>query len=222
MTLEKLLAPGRIGSMELDNRLVFAPIAARGAGPEGTLSPALARFYEERAKGGMGLVIMGHTYCWREEQTDGSMGLWCDAHIPPLAELVRLDARLRARVAMELGGRGTRRPDGHSIAPSPVRFAFEPEPPREIPVEMIEYFVECYGQAARRAREAGFDAVEIHAAHGKLVSLFLSAYSNRRSDAYGGTLEKRTLFPRPDRGGYPQTGGRRLPHHLPLQRGRHG
>ena len=50
MTLEKLLAPGRIGSMELDNRLVFAPIAARGAGPEGTLSPALARFYEERAK----------------------------------------------------------------------------------------------------------------------------------------------------------------------------
>lgn len=61
---------------------------------------------------------------------------------------------------------------------------------------MIEYFVECYGQAARRAREAGFDAVEIHAAHGKLVSLFLSAYSNRRSDAYAATLEKRTLFPR--------------------------
>ena len=196
MTLEKLLAPGRIGSMELDNRLVFAPIAARGAGPEGTLSPALARFYEERAKGGMGLVIMGHTYCWREEQTDGSMGLWCDAHIPPLAELVRRMHACGPRVAVELGGRGTRRPDGHSIAPSPVRFAFEPEPPREIPVEMIEYFVECYGQAARRAREAGFDAVEIHAAHGKLVSLFLSAYSNRRSDAYGGTLEKRTLFPR--------------------------
>ena len=159
MTLEKLLAPGRIGSMELDNRLVFAPIAARGAGPEGTLSPALARFYEERAKGGMGLVIMGHTYCWREEQTDGSMGLWCDAHIPPLAELVRRMHACGPRVAVELGGRGTRRPDGHSIAPSPVRFAFEPEPPREIPVEMIEYFVECYGQAARRAREAGFDAV---------------------------------------------------------------
>lgn len=172
MTLEKLLAPGRIGSMELDNRLVFAPIAARGAGREGTLSPALARFYEERAKGGMGLVIMGHTYCWREEQTDGSMGLWCDAHIPPLAELVRRMHACGPRVAVELGGRGTRRPDGHSIAPSPVRFAFEPEPPREIPVEMIEYFVECYGQAARRAREAGFDAVEIHAAHGKLVSLF--------------------------------------------------
>ena len=77
-----------------------------------------------------------------------------------------------------------------------MRFAFEDKPPKEIPVEQIEYFVECYGQAARRAREAGFDAVEIHAAHGKLVSLFLSSYSNRRTDAYGGTLEKRTLFPR--------------------------
>mgnify|MGYP000329742669 CR=1 FL=1 len=76
MTLEKLLAPGRIGSMELDNRLVFAPIAARGAGPEGTLSPALARFYEERAKGGMGLVIMGATrifLLWRS---------WCAGCTP--------------------------------------------------------------------------------------------------------------------------------------------
>lgn len=196
MALEKLLTPGRIGNMELNNRLVFAPIAARGAGPEGTLSDALARFYEVRAKGGMGLVIMGHTYCWREEQTDGAMGLWCDAHIPPLADLVRRMHSYGPKVAVELGGRGTRRPDGHSIAPSPVRFAFEDKPPKEIPVEQIEYFVECYGQAARRAREAGFDAVEIHAAHGKLVSLFLSSYSNRRTDAYGGTLEKRTLFPR--------------------------
>lgn len=87
--------------MELSNRLVFAPIAARGAGPEGSLSEALARFYEERAKGGMGLIIMGHTYCWREEQTDGSMGLWCDAHIRPLAELMKRMHNLGPKVAVE-------------------------------------------------------------------------------------------------------------------------
>lgn len=196
MTLKKLLQPGRIGGMEVPNRLVFAPIATRGAGPEGAMTPHLRRFYEERIKGGVGLVIMGHTYCWREEKTGGNMGLWSDDHIPPLAGLTRFAHERGVRMAVELGGRGTRRPDGQSMAPSVMRFGFEPNLPREISVEELTFFVEHYGEAARRAREAGFDAVEIHAAHGKLVSLFLSPYSNRRTDAYGGSLEKRTLFAR--------------------------
>lgn len=196
MTLEHLLQPGQIGGLEVPNRLVFAPIATRGAGPEGAMTPHLRRFYEERIKGGVGLVIMGHTYCWREEKTGGNMGLWSDEHIPPLAELTRFAHERNVCMAVELGGRGTRRPDGQSMAPSAMRFGFEPNVPREISVAELAFFVEHYGEAARRAREAGFDAVEIHAAHGKLVSLFLSAYSNRRTDAYGGSLEKRTLFAR--------------------------
>lgn len=196
MTLEKLLQPGRIGGLEVPNRLVFAPIATRGAGPEGSMTPHLRRFYEERIEGGAGLIIMGHTYCWREEKTGGNMGLWSDEHIPPLAGLTRFAHDRNVRMAVELGGRGTRRPDGQSMAPSVMRFGFEPNLPREITVEELAFFVDHYGEAARRAREAGFDAVEIHAAHGKLVSLFLSAYSNHRSDAYGGNLEKRTLFAR--------------------------
>ncbi len=182
--------------MKVPNRLVFAPIATRGAGPEGSMTPHLRRFYEERIKGGVGLIIMGHTYCWREEKTGGNMGLWSDEHIPPLAALTRFAHERNVRMAVELGGRGTRRPDGRSMAPSVMRFGFEPNTPREISTEELAFFVEHYGEAARRAREAGFDAVEIHAAHGKLVSLFLSPYSNRRTDAYGGTLEKRTLFAR--------------------------
>lgn len=196
MALEKLLEPGRIGGLELPNRLIFAPIAVRAAGPEGRMTDELNRFYLERAQDGPGLIVLGHTYCWREEQTGGYMGLWDDEHIAPLARLVQAVHGHGVRLAVQLGGRGTRRPDGKSMAPSVMRFGFEPDLPREITSDEIDYFVEHYGQAARRAREAGIDAVEIHAAHGKLVSLFLSAYSNRRSDEYGGSLEKRTLFAR--------------------------
>lgn len=194
MELEKLLEPGRIGGMNLSNRLIFAPIGLRAAGPEGSLTEELMTFYEERARGGVGLIIMGHTLCWREENTGYCTGLWSDEHIPQFADMARRVHSHGGRLAVQLGGRGTRRADGKSMAPSPMRYGFEKNVPREITTEEIEYWVECYGRAALRARKAGLDGVEIHAAHGKLVSLFLSPYTNRRTDAYGGTPEKRARF----------------------------
>ena len=195
MKLDLLLQPGRIGGLEVPNRLVMAPIAMRAADPKGFLTPALADFYELRARGGAGLIIMGHTFCWPEEKTGGNTGLWSDDHIAPLADLASRVHAHGSKLGIQLGGRGTRRADGRSMAPTAMRFGFEDGVAREITVEEIEYWVENYGLAARRAREAGMDCVEIHAAHGKLVSLFLSPYSNRRTDEYGGSLEKRCRFP---------------------------
>ena len=195
MKLDLLLQPGRIGGLEIPNRLVMAPIAMRAADPKGFLTPALADFYELRARGGAGLIIMGHTFCWPEEKTGGNTGLWSDDHIAPLADLASRVHAHGSKLGIQLGGRGTRRADGRSMAPTAMRFGFEDGVAREITVEEIEYWVENYGLAARRAREAGMDCVEIHAAHGKLVSLFLSPYSNRRTDEYGGSLEKRCRFP---------------------------
>ncbi len=194
MVLEHILTPGRIGSLELPNRLVFAPVAPRAALPDGTLSPEQEYYLLERAKGGVGLINIGHTFCWPEEKTGGNTGLWADSHKKAFAALCSKVHSLGSKLCIQLGGRGTRRADGNSMAPSSIAVGYEKGKPRAITVEEIEYFVENYGNAAMYARECGFDCAEIHAAHGKLVSLFLSPYSNRREDAYGGSLEKRTLF----------------------------
>ena len=118
-----------------------------------------------------------------------------DDAIPYMREVARRIKRHGARAALQIGARGTRTEGGaESIAPSAMRFGYEAKIPRELTVEEIEGFVRDFGQAARRAREAGFDAVLLHACTGKLLSMFMSPYSNRRTDCYGGTTENRMRF----------------------------
>lgn len=191
--LDSLLRPGNIGSLAVPNRLVFAPVAPGGGLPGGMVSSGIIDFYRERARGGAGLIIVGHVFCW-PESGEGCLGAWNDGQIPGLRDLAQAVRAEGSRIAMQLGGRGVRRYGGETIAPSAMRFACDPTLPRAVTKEEIHAFVEAYGQGAARARQAGFDAVEIHAAHGKLVSLFLSPYSNRRSDEYGGSTENRCRF----------------------------
>lgn len=197
MTLEKLMQPGRIGRLELRNRVVFPPIQNRGADENGHATPRMSDYFAARGQGGAGLIIVQHSFCWPAAKLAHGLALWDDGCIPGLTHLTRAVHATGAKIAIQLGGRGTRQDNGQgSVAPSAIRLSYEQDMPRELTGEELRYFLECYGQAARRAAEAGFDAVEIHGAHGKLISQFLSPYTNRRTDDYGGSVEKRTRFPR--------------------------
>ena len=195
MPLKKLLEPGYIGRVEIPNRLVFPPIQTRAA-DNGLTTERLNRFLVERAKGGAGLIIMQHSSCWPEAAMSHGLCLWDDNCIPALERTARSVHDAGAKLFIQLGGRGTRTENGTaSAAPSSIALSYESGRPREFTVEELQRYVVLFGEAARRSREAGLDGVEIHAAHGKMIGQFLSPYTNRRTDLYGGSTENRARFP---------------------------
>ena len=167
-----------------------------------------------RAVGGAGLVIAEATAVEaRGRISPGDSGLWSDAHIEPLARVTRFIHSQGAVAGIQLAHAGrkasTARPwdggarvdEGHGgwkdvVAPSAIQFSPDYPVPAEISVQGIADVVRAFGEAARRAQQAGFRVVEIHAAHGYLLNSFLSPLSNRRSDAYGGTFANRTRIAR--------------------------
>jgi len=196
----KLLEPGRIGTMELRNRVVMAPMGTNFAADDGRISEQTKCYYEERARGGVGLITIGvaaidHP---RGKVIPRQIGISVDEFLPGLAELTQTIHRHGAKVAIQLhhGGRDSTAElsNGHQpVAPSPVPVP-QGEMPRGLTVEEIAQTVERFAQAAERAKKAGFDGVEIHAAHGYLIAQFLSSASNKRQDAYGGELKNRARF----------------------------
>jgi 2,4-dienoyl-CoA reductase-like NADH-dependent reductase (Old Yellow Enzyme family) len=167
-----------------------------------------------RAVGGAGLVIAEATAVEaRGRISPGDSGLWSDAHIEPLDRVTRFIHSQGAVAGIQLAHAGrkasTARPwDGGAhvdeahggwkdvLAPSAIQFLPDYPMPAEISVQGIADVVRAFGEAARRAQQAGFRVVEIHAAHGYLLNSFLSPLSNRRSDAYGGSFENRTRIAR--------------------------
>ena len=203
--LTKLFEPGRIGQMELKNRLVMAPMGTRTSDKEGFITQQTIDFYVARAKGGVGLIISQTTPCIPEKvRTADRAYLDDDKYIPPLRKLSEAVHAHGSKMAIQLVHYGVaaapmraslEHPElmelvGPSAVPS-VRFG---ETPRELTKQDIDYFVENFAEGARRVKDAGFDAVEIHGAHGYLISLFLSPRSNIRTDEYGGNPENRARF----------------------------
>ena len=180
----------RIGTLEVRNRLVRSATAEMMADEAGRPLPQLVELYRELARGGVGLIITGHMYIHPSGKAHpGMTGIYSDDLIPGLAALADAVHDAGGAVAMQInhGGQQVRAGlVGDPIAPS----ALEPNPPRsgarEMTIDEIEMLIDAYAQAARRAMEAGFDAVQIHAAHGYLVSQFLSPIANQRSDAWCG------------------------------------
>ncbi len=200
-SLKMLLSSIKVGNVELRNRVVLTPAGTNDCtGPDHFVSERLIAYHEARAKGGCGLNIVEVTFIERRAGgTHGMPAIWSDAHIPgwrALAQAVhRHDGKVfcqlahigRQTTSVMIGGRQIIAPSAHP-APSNT------EVPHELTVEEIEELYQFYAEAARRAREAGLDGVEIHSAHDYLPSQFLSAISNKRTDEYGGTLEARTKF----------------------------
>lgn len=197
--LSHLFQPIKIRSLELKNRVVMAPMVTNYATPEGEVTQRLIDYLVARAWGGVGLIEVEASYV----RPDGrgfvnELGIHRDELIPGLRQLTDLVHQGKAKVALQVFHAGRQTSSSitsmQPVAPSPLADPSTGETPHELTIDEIHEVQEAFVQAARRAKEAGFDAVEVHGAHGYLIAQFLSPFSNRRTDEYGGNLEGRARF----------------------------
>lgn len=200
MKFPVLLSPIKIGTMEVRNRFVVPPMGTNFANPDGSVSKQLIDYLAARSKGGYGLIIvevtaidpLGKAIPWQP-------GIWDDKFVPGWKELVDEVHKYGAKIVVQLhhAGRQTTHEviGSQPVAPSPIPCPVDREIPRELTTEEVYDLIEKFGDAAVRARDAGFDGVEVHGAHGYLIAQFMSAYSNKRIDEFGGDLTSRMKFP---------------------------
>jgi 2,4-dienoyl-CoA reductase-like NADH-dependent reductase (Old Yellow Enzyme family)/thioredoxin reductase len=195
----QLFQPFRLGQMELRNRIVMPPMATKYSSQDGFVTDQLKDYYAARAHGGAGLVIV-EASCVDAPAGKGfqrQLLVDHDRFVPGLVELVDVVKQQGAKIAIQLHHAGSEARSSitgvQPVAPSPI-----PKPghemPRELSSEEVAELVLCFARAAQRAQHAGFDGVEIHGAHGYLVSQFLSSFFNKRSDVYGEGIEGRASF----------------------------
>lgn len=199
MPFPKLFAPGKIGKMRVKNRLVMPPMVRNYADEKGMVTKRYVDHIAAIAKGGVGMMVLEASFI--EQAGRGfknELGVHSDKVIPGLKKLVAAAHQYGAVIGPQLYHAGrqtvTATTGIQPVAPSAIPDPLEQEMPRALTVPQIRAIVKKYGEAARRAKEAGCDFVEIHGAHGYLISQFLSPFSNKRSDAYGGTQDKRNRF----------------------------
>ena len=202
-----LLSPLTLREVTLKNRIVMSPMCQYSA-QEGFPNDWHLVHLGSRAAGGVGLVMMEATSVTREGRiTPGDMGIWSDAHIEPLARIVRFIESQGAVPGIQIahagrkascevpwhGGRQLKLDEGGwtTVAPSPVPFRRDDRPPVALDEAGIDGIVAAFEAAAGRALEAGFKVIEIHSAHGYLLHEFLSPLANFRGDLYGGSLDNR-------------------------------
>lgn len=197
-----LYQPGRIGTMQLRNRFVQAPIFTQFASTFGEVDDKLIEYHRARARGGVGLIITENTSIdWEVGRTAGHpMRIDHDRFIGGLSNLVDVVHGEGAKIAVQLHHTGRQNSQGNTerneppIAPTAGITSAFGTPPRAIEEHEIPDLIDKYVQGARRAVEAGFDAVELHGAHGYLLGQFLSPFTNKRTDRWGGSLENRARF----------------------------
>lgn len=196
--MKKLFTPVKIGKLELLNRIVMTAMQLNYSN-DGFCTQRLIDFYRERARGGVGLIIIGG--CVIDEYAGGRImiGLDDDKFIPGLRELASAVHEYGAKIACQLyhGGSYVHSMliDGRqAVSASPVMSGFTKEVPRKLSISEIKEIIKNYGKAARKVKDAGFDGVEVLAGTGYLISQFLSPVTNKRKDRYGGDFTSRMRF----------------------------
>jgi len=188
----------KIKGMELKNRLVRSATHEAMADDDGFPTDRLFKLYKRLVKGGVGLIITGYTYVSPDGKSRAMLGIDTDEHISKYRELVDHVHQNDAKIAMQInhcGRQTTKEMTGaQPIAPSAVKEKTFFVMPREMTEEDIERIIDAFAQAARRVKKSGFDAVQIHGAHGYLISQFLCPHTNRRKDKWGGSIDNRMRF----------------------------
>jgi len=192
----KIFKAIQLREMRLKNRLVGSPVTTNFANPFGEPTERLIHFYRERAKGGASLIIVEGSFVHPEGKGYvNQLGIHEDKLIPLLGRLTEAihEGGAKASIQIHHVGRRTSSKISGSIpkAPSPIPCYPGGEVPEELTLDGIKKVVEAHVLAALRAKKAGFDSVDIHAAHGYLIPAFFSPLSNKRNDAYGGSIENR-------------------------------
>lgn len=194
-----LFEPMSIGKMDVKNRLVVPAMSTLTATPDGACTEQFVKYIERKAQGGWGLII---TEYYGVAPHVGffprMLGIWNDELVENHKQVAEAAHRGGAKIAAQISHSGretfTGVTDKNLVAPSPIKDVAGSQKPRELSKEQIHEIVEQFGDTALNLKRAGFDAIEIYAAHGYLISNFLSKYSNKRIDEYGGCLENRIRF----------------------------
>lgn len=199
-TLKMMSTPLQLGPVTTKNRFIVSAMVMNCCNEDGTATEKFIAYHEEKAKGGWGLIVTedyavdptGRTYQYVP-------GLWADYQIPSHKQLTDRVHAAGGKIIAQIyhGGRQTEEwITGCQVwAPSPIPCPVKKALPHEMTTEEVDEMIEKFGDAALRAKKAGFDGVQIHGAHGYLVCEFASAYSNKRTDKYGGNLINRMRFP---------------------------
>ncbi|MBT8370075.1 MAG: NADH:flavin oxidoreductase, partial [Deltaproteobacteria bacterium] len=194
--MSKLFETSEINGMQLSNRFVRSATWEGMAADDGACTPKLTDLMVELARGGVGLIISSHAYVSPEGQAGPwQLGVYKDDLIPSLEAMTSAVHENGGKIVMQLAHAGffaNAKLTGQTpMAPSNAE-GFAKAPRREMTTEDIQGVVKAYGAAAQRAQTAGFDGVQIHSAHGYLLSQFLSPAFNQRNDNYGGDIRNRT------------------------------
>lgn len=199
--LKKMFEPIQIGPMRVNNRFVVPPMSNNFAIASGELSERSMYYYRERAKGGFGLITVEATVI--DPTAKGGHRKHClydDSQIGALKKVVDECHTYGSKVMVQLqqaGPEGSAKAAGYPLkSASRIQANFSKDIPLEMTTKQIYELVELYGDAALRAKKAGVDAVEVHMAHGYLVSSFISPQTNKRVDEFGGCFENRMRLPK--------------------------
>lgn len=190
-----------INGMSLKNRLVRSATWEGMCAEDGRPTDKLADCYRQLAQGGVGLIVSGFAFVRPDgKQLPGKMGIHTDAFAEAFQGLTAAVHAAGGKIAVQLvhaGGQASRAVAGcQPLAPSAVKVDQFAEEPAELSKEVIRAIVTAFGDSARRAKAWGFDAIQLHGAHGYLINQFLSPLTNRRKDEYGGAIENRCRFMR--------------------------
>lgn len=196
-----LFQRGKIGSLLLKNRIVMPAMGTRLAGPNGEVNEHLIAYYEERAKGGTGLIITEYT-CIDYEYGRGAINqlrIDDDSLVTGFHRLAKAVQKYGTKIFVQLHHAGrestsTLLGGKQIVAPSPVMCEAIGEQPRELTTLEVKEIIQKFISAAVRCKYAGIDGVELHGAHGYLINQFLSSNTNLRTDEYGGSFENRMRF----------------------------
>lgn len=201
-TLDPLFAEGKIGNLTLKNRLVQSAMHTRFASEFGEVSDRLIAYCVARARGGVSIIILENTAVdWEYGRAAGNpVRIDDDVFVTGLHDLVHAVHLEGVKVAIQLHHAGRQNMSSNIVggkaplAPSPVQSMVGGDPPKEMTEAEIERSIDQFREGARRSKQAGFDAVEIHGSHGYLLTQFLSPATNLRIDDWGGSFENRARF----------------------------
>jgi 2,4-dienoyl-CoA reductase-like NADH-dependent reductase (Old Yellow Enzyme family) len=197
----KLFSPGKIAHLSIKNRLIRAATYEGAMTEEGRITPEILNLYSNLADGGVGAIITGHMTVAREGKGGERQTCIYDdsyiAEIAKIAEVVHASGN-GCKIFAQLSYAGRQVFHDNKIAecvgPSEIPSPILRKNAKALSIDEIKKIVNCYSDAIIRVKKAGFDGVQLHGAHGYLLSSFLSPYTNRRHDQYGGSIEKRVTI----------------------------
>lgn len=192
-----LLKPLQAKRLKLKNRLVMPPMATSKAEADGKVSRSILDYYDEKSRGGyISLIIIEHSFISQEgKASHRQLSIADDSVVERLRELSHIIHRNGSKAVMQINHAGSAATSDvtgkDAVGPSAVANPRRGTVPRELTKDEIKDVVKAFGEAARRVKEAGFDGVEVHSAHGYLLNQFFSPLSNKRTDEYGGDVKGR-------------------------------